>query len=85
MSQHNAGEPAEQEDDEEPQASSAPVVISSTEDGMSDMERHAEPDTRLLEEHSTSAPTSGWRNFASLSLSALSGDTIWQQVRDRNR
>lgn len=90
----NASEPREQTGpaDErthelESQVSSAPVVIASpSEDEMSDTERHADSYTGLLEQHASSAPASGWRNFAYLSLSALSGDTIWHQVRpDRNR
>jgi hypothetical protein len=40
----------------------------------------------LLSGHSSSAPQSSWRNLASLSFSALSGDTIWHQAHaDRNR
>jgi hypothetical protein len=40
----------------------------------------------LLSGHSSSTPQSSWRNLASLSFSALSGDTIWHQARaDRNR
>lgn len=39
-----------------------------------------------LEGQASSAPQSSWRNLASFSLSALSGDTIWHQARaDRNR
>lgn len=64
-------------------ASSAPVLISGVEeDTTSDTEQTA----GLLDGHSNSAPQSNWRNLASLSLSALSGDTIWHQARaDRNR
>ena len=64
-------------------ASSAPVLISGMEqDSTSDMEQTA----GLLDGHPSSAPQSNWRNLASLSLSALSGDTIWHQARaDRNR
>lgn len=71
----------------ESQVSSAPVEIASpSEDETSDTERHADSYTGLLEQHASSAPASGWRNFASLSLSALSGDSIWHQGRpDRNR
>ncbi|KAL2812429.1 hypothetical protein BJX63DRAFT_248164 [Aspergillus granulosus] len=64
-------------------ASSAPVPISAiSEDEMSDLERHASADTGL-ERHATSASPS-WRNFAALSFSALSGDTIWHQGRPDN-
>lgn len=64
-------------------ASSAPVLISGVdEDAASDTEQTA----GLLDGHANSAPQSNWRNLASLSLSALSGDTIWHQARaDRNR
>lgn len=73
--------------DEEPvprsDASSAPVLISRVEEETaSDTEQTA----GLLDGYSNSAPQSNWRNLASLSLSALSGDTIWHQARaDRNR
>ncbi|KKK22621.1 hypothetical protein ARAM_005518 [Aspergillus rambellii] len=64
--------------------SSAPVPISNaSEDEMSDLERHASSDPGLLERHSSSTPPS-WRNFATLSFSALSGDTIWHQGRTDN-
>ncbi|KAL2801229.1 hypothetical protein BJX66DRAFT_289321 [Aspergillus keveii] len=64
-------------------ASSAPVPITAiSEDEMSDLERHASTDTGL-ERHATSTPP-GWRNFAALSFSALSGDTIWHQGRPDN-
>lgn len=62
---------------------SRPVLISSmNEDDASDTEQAA----GLLDGHANSAPPSNWRSFASFSLSALSGDTIWHQVRaDRDR
>ncbi|KAL2829388.1 hypothetical protein BJY01DRAFT_124680 [Aspergillus pseudoustus] len=64
-------------------AASAPVPITAiSEDEMSDLERHASTDTGL-ERHATSTPP-GWRNFAALSFSALSGDTIWHQGRPDN-
>ncbi|KAJ5094519.1 hypothetical protein N7456_010380 [Penicillium angulare] len=65
-------------------ASSAPLLIAGINDDPSDIENHPGP----LDGRSTSAPArqSSWRNLASLSLSALSGDTIWHQARaDRNR
>lgn len=64
-------------------AVSAPVLISGVdEDAASDTEQNA----GLLDSHANSVPQSNWGNFASLSLSALSGDTIWHQARaDRNR
>ncbi|KAJ5628860.1 hypothetical protein N7490_011088 [Penicillium lividum] len=63
-------------------ASSAPVLITGISDGASDVEENR----GLLGGHSASAPQSSWRNLASLSLSALSGDTIWHQARaDRSR
>lgn len=67
----------------QPNASSAPVLISGVnEDDASDTEQTA----GLLDDHANSAPQPSWRDLASLSLSALSGDTIWHQARaDRNR
>ncbi|KAJ5933387.1 hypothetical protein N7454_005716 [Penicillium verhagenii] len=63
-------------------ASSAPVLITGISDDASDVEENQ----GLLGGHSASAPQASWRNLASLSLSALSGDTIWHQARaDRNR
>ena len=63
-------------------ASSAPVPIEGVNDDAADTEQNA----GLLGDHANSAPQSGWRNLATLSFSALSGDTIWHQARaDRNR
>ncbi|KAL5003675.1 hypothetical protein BDV10DRAFT_153922 [Aspergillus recurvatus] len=63
--------------------SSAPVPINPIgDDELADLERHVSSDTGL-ERHSSSTPPS-WRNFAALSLSALSGDTIWHQGRTDN-
>lgn len=63
-------------------ASSAPVLIDSMDDDLSDTEQTA----GLLDDHANSAPQSSWRNMATASVSALSGDTIWHQARtDRNR
>lgn len=89
MSQSNASDESHELDDAdhaEAQSASAPVVISNaSEDEMSDTERRVDSETGLLREHS-SAPASGWRNFASLSLSALNGDPAWHRARpDRNR
>lgn len=68
-----------------PSASSAPVLITGiSEDEMSDPERHAGSDAGLVEEHASSAPPPGWRNYAALSFSALSGDTIWHPSRSDN-
>lgn len=59
---------------------SAPLLINSLSD-ETDTEQHAG-----LDRHASSAPQSSWRNLATLSFSALSGDTIWHQARaDRNR
>ncbi|PYH95564.1 PA and RING finger domain protein [Aspergillus ellipticus CBS 707.79] len=67
------------ESDSQHSASSAPVPITGvSEDETSDLERHAGIDAGLLEGQASSAPP-GWRNFAALSYSALSGDTIWHQ------
>ncbi|KAL4785891.1 hypothetical protein BJX76DRAFT_150270 [Aspergillus varians] len=64
-------------------ASSAPVPIGPmSDDEMLDLERHVSSDTGL-DRHNSSTPPN-WRNFAALSLSALSGDTIWHQGRADN-
>ncbi|KAL2822156.1 hypothetical protein BDW59DRAFT_149709 [Aspergillus cavernicola] len=77
---HEARESTENDRDSRRGASSAPVPISGlSDDEMSDLERHASPETGL-ERHSSSTSPS-WRNFPALSLSALSGDTIWHQSR----
>lgn len=68
--------------------SSAIPIDRPSEGADSDLEQgDAASTTPLLNTASTSAPPqSGWRNFASLSLSALSGDTIWHQAQNnRNR
>ncbi|KAJ5130563.1 uncharacterized protein N7515_006602, partial [Penicillium bovifimosum] len=63
-------------------ASSAPVFI----EGVTNDALDAEETASLLGDHASSAPQSSWRNLATLSFSALSGDTIWHQARaDRNR
>lgn len=63
-------------------ASSAPVLIEGANEESPDTEQTA----GLLNDHASSAPQSSWRNLATLSFSALSGDTIWHQARaDRNR
>lgn len=60
--------------------SSAPLFIVGTENDP-DTERNAG-----LDGLTSSAPQSSWRHLASLSFSALSGDTIWHRARaDRNR
>ncbi|KAK2767391.1 hypothetical protein FQN54_003547 [Arachnomyces sp. PD_36] len=68
--------------------SSAIPIDRPSEDADSDLEQGEASSTMpLLNTSSTSAPPqSSWRNFASFSLSALSGDTIWHQAHnDRNR
>ncbi|KAF7589796.1 hypothetical protein BBP40_003858 [Aspergillus hancockii] len=97
MSQSNAAETRESTDpvghtrphglDSRQSASSAPVpILNNGEDEVSDLEGHGSSDVGLLERHSSSAPPPNWRNFAALSLSALSGDTLWHQGRsDRER
>lgn len=63
-------------------ASSAPVLIEGVHEDTPDTEQNA----GLFDDHASSAPQSSWRNLATLSLSALSGDTIWHQARaDRSR
>lgn len=67
-------------------SSSAAIPISGSSEDVSDLERGDGSAIPLLDEHRSSVPQSSWRNFASLSFSALSGDTIWHQARtDRNR
>jgi hypothetical protein len=63
--------------------SSAPMLITnSSEEETSDLDHHRGSD---LEGHASSAPpSSSWRNLATLSLSAMSGDTIWHQSRADN-
>ncbi|OJD22266.1 hypothetical protein ACJ73_06388 [Blastomyces percursus] len=55
----------------------------------SDLERGNDSRTSLLQPSESSNSQSNWRNLASLSLSALSGDSVWHQSRtprsDRNR
>ncbi|KAI9041164.1 PA and RING finger domain protein [Aspergillus affinis] len=89
MSQNKGTEQADEHDQHQlgshQSASSAPVLITAiSEDEMSDPERHAGSDTGLVEEHASSAPPPGWRNYAALSFSALSGDTIWHPNRNEN-
>lgn len=80
--EHSSGSGRAQELDPRSEASSAPVLIPMNDDDASDTEQTA----GLLDGHSSSAPQSSWRNLASLSFSALSGDTIWHQARaDRYR
>ncbi|KAF7160017.1 hypothetical protein CNMCM5623_005563 [Aspergillus felis] len=65
--------------------SSAPMLITNSSEETSDPEHHRVSDLRALEGHASSAPpSSSWRNLATLSLSALSGDTIWHQTRADN-
>ncbi|KAL4920924.1 hypothetical protein BDW62DRAFT_175555 [Aspergillus aurantiobrunneus] len=59
-------------------ASSAPVPIGPMSDDETDLERHVSSDSLEAQDSSTSP---SWRNFAAVSLSALSGDTIWHQGR----
>lgn len=83
---YESAEPMNEEEhhpdaDSQHSSSSAPVPISGvSEDETSDLERHAGSETGLLEGQASSAPPS-WRNFAALSYSALSGDTIWHQAQ----
>ncbi|KAL2868573.1 PA and RING finger domain protein [Aspergillus lucknowensis] len=72
-------DPSEPDAESHRVASSAPVPISVISDEMSDLERHASTDSGP-EQHVAATPP-GWRNFAALSFSALSGDTIWHQSR----
>ncbi|KAL4892972.1 hypothetical protein BDV59DRAFT_36447 [Aspergillus ambiguus] len=76
-----ATELTHQANDDSPNRLSVPVPIAvgPNENEMSDPERQARPEDGLLRGQSSSAPPPGWRNFAVLSFSALSGDTIWHQ------
>ncbi|RHZ68277.1 PA and RING finger domain protein [Aspergillus thermomutatus] len=66
--------------------SSAPMLITnSSEEETPDPEHPRGSDLGVQEGHASSAPpSSSWRNLATLSLSALSGDTIWHQTRADN-
>jgi hypothetical protein len=66
--------------------SSAPMLITNpSEEEPSGPEHRRASDLEALEGHASSAPpSSSWRNLATLSLSALSGDTIWHQTRADN-
>jgi hypothetical protein len=66
--------------------SSAPMLITNpSEEEPSGPEHHRASDLGALEGHASSAPpSSSWRNLATLSLSALSGDTIWHQTQADN-
>ncbi|CEJ55966.1 Putative RING-9 protein [Penicillium brasilianum] len=80
---HNDNESSAEDADHRSDPTAAPVLIAGVdEDDISDDEQNV----GLLSGHSSSAPQSSWQNLASLSFSALSGDTIWHQARaDRNR
>ncbi|KAI9373255.1 hypothetical protein BJX61DRAFT_533270 [Aspergillus egyptiacus] len=62
--------------------SSDPVPVSGLSDDVSDLERRAPGETGL--EGHPSAASPNWRNFASLSLSPLTGDAIWHRARADN-
>lgn len=55
----------------------------------SDLERGDDSRVSLLNRAEAPNPQSSWRNLASLSISALNGDSVWHQSRsprsDRNR
>jgi hypothetical protein len=62
------------------------VPVSGREEEGLDPEQGDNAAPFLLRRNASSAPQSDWRHLASLSFSALSGDTIWHQARDdRNR
>lgn len=80
--EHSSSSGHARELDPQSEASSAPVLIPVHDDDASDTEQTI----GLLDGHPSSAPQSSWRNLASLSFSALSGDTIWHQAHtDRSR
>ncbi|KAF7166234.1 hypothetical protein CNMCM6106_002130 [Aspergillus hiratsukae] len=65
--------------------SSAPMLITNSNEEETLDPEHRGSDFGGLEGHASSAPpSSSWRNLAALSLSALSGDTIWHQTRADN-
>ena len=62
-----------------------PIPPRLADDEDSDVERGADPATRLFSGSQPTART-GWRSVVSSSLSALSGKTVWRQnSTDRNR
>ncbi|PGH05051.1 hypothetical protein GX51_03148 [Blastomyces parvus] len=69
--------------------SAAVPLPNASDDIDSDLERGDDSRTSLLSPSERSNSHSNWRNLASLSLSALSGDSVWHQSRtprsDRNR
>ncbi|KAL4799734.1 hypothetical protein BDV19DRAFT_235984 [Aspergillus venezuelensis] len=76
MSHSHYAETRPEHDSDWRHGASAPVPISPmTDQEISDLERHVSADTGL----DRNATPPSWRNFAALSLSALSGDTIWHQ------
>lgn len=65
---------------------SGPIrIIATSEDEFSDLEDRDHAETGLLGHRSSSGAQSSWRNLASLSLSALSGDTVWPQQSQSDR
>lgn len=61
-------------------------ITSILEDSDSDLERGDASSASFLDGSSPAQPQPSWRNLASLSFSALSGDTMWHEPRaDRNR
>lgn len=69
-------------------SSAVPVPMRVSEEEEFDLEHGAEEESTPLIHDGPSPPNSrsGWRNLASLSLSALSGEAAWRQAQaDRNR
>lgn len=67
-------------------SSSIPVPMRISEEDQSDLEHGEEEETPLIRESQSPPARSSWRNLASFSLSALSGEAAWRQAQaDRNR
>ncbi|KAH8692949.1 hypothetical protein BGW36DRAFT_303132 [Talaromyces proteolyticus] len=89
MAQRDSGSESRVQNGEpsvETRTSAVPILANTVDD--STLEDGEGPDAPLLSGNNlaSSAPHSSWRNFASMSFSALSGDTIWHSARaDRSR
>jgi hypothetical protein len=67
-------------------SSAIPVPTRISEEGQTDIEHGEEESTPLIRETQSPPPRPNWRNLASFSLSALSGEAAWRQAQaDRNR
>ncbi len=67
-------------------SSAIPIPMRISEEDQSDLEHGGEESTPLIREAQSPPRRSSWRNLASFSLSALSGEAAWRQAQaDRNR